>query len=289
VDKFGNYKTEAWQKASTKKAKYTIKIDSGEYVEAQVRAYGQNKSYSDWTGVEAINSLAVPTNIKAVNDTKKDAVKITWKKVSGAKYYKVYRSTRMGVYNATENKYEALGDYIAKEANDNTYQDAYSNNTVSYSEYYDISGSIVGNKAYDYDKLEPGVKYYYYVVAFGEKGTTIASYTASSNYYIDDYASGKPASIVADADITIKLANKKAKKVTISYNKVKGAKSYKIFRATKKNGEYKLLKSTKKTTFTDTTAKKGKTYYYKVIATGTNALKADLVVESAVKSIKVKK
>ncbi len=289
MDKYGNYKTDDWQEATTKKAKYTIKLSSGEYVVVQVRAYGQNKSYSSWSEVEAINSLAVPTNIKAVNDTKKDAVKITWKKVSGAKYYKVYRSTKMGVYNATDNKYEALGDYIAKEANDNTYQDAYSNNIVNYSDYYEISGSIVGTKAYDYAKLEPGVKYYYYVVAFGERGTEIASYTATSNNYMDDYASGKPASVVAAADITIKLANKKAKKVTISYNKVQGAKSYKIFRATKKNGEYKLLKSTNKTTFTDTTAKKGKTYYYKVIATGTNGLKADLVVESAVKSIKVKK
>ena len=39
---------------------------------------------------------------------------------------------------------------------------------------------------------------------------------------------------------------------------------YKIYRSTKKNGKYTLKKTTTSKTYTDTKAKKGKTYYYKI-------------------------
>ena len=59
---------------------------------------------------------------------------------------------------------------------------------------------------------------------------------------------------------------------TISYKKVKNAKGYLIYRSTKKKGAYTKLtkKPVKKTSYTDKTAKSGKTYYYKVVVVGKN-------------------
>ena len=60
-----------------------------------------------------------------------------------------------------------------------------------------------------------------------------------------------------------------------------------IYRSTKKSSGYKQIGTTTKTTYTDKTTKKDKIYYYKVVAVGKNALKADF--ESAKsKAVKVK-
>ena len=76
-------------------------------------------------------------------------------------------------------------------------------------------------------------------------------------------------------------------KVKISFKKVKGASSYIILRATAKNGKYKKIAALKgkKTSYIDKKAKKGKTYYYKVI-TKTKKLYSP---SSNVKRVKVKK
>ena len=79
------------------------------------------------------------------------------------------------------------------------------------------------------------------------------------------------------------------KDVTVSYNKVTGAKTYQIYRAEKKNGKYTLIGTTKKTSFADKKAKKKKTYYYKVVVNGRNELLADFTIRSSAVKIKVKK
>ena len=53
-------------------------------------------------------------------------------------------------------------------------------------------------------------------------------------------------------------------KPVLKWSAVDNAKNYRIYRATSKSGTYKYLDSTTKTSFTDTTAKAGKKYYYKV-------------------------
>ncbi len=54
--------------------------------------------------------------------------------------------------------------------------------------------------------------------------------------------------------------------VFVSWKKVSGAKGYKVYRATSKSGRYSLLQTTGSTSYTDTSAKAGRTYYYKVRA-----------------------
>lgn len=307
-DKYGNILSDKWTVKSTKKNSYTIKgLESGGYATVAVRAYGKNKTYSGWSGVTTTTSLKVAKDIKAKNvtetlsdgKTKKAAVKISWKKVSGAKYYKVYRSTKTAIYNKDEKKYyyENTQDLIAKESNDTEgyHTDAESQESefydgeVAYTEYFGVPGSVVGTSAIDRAQLLDGVTYYYSVVAFGEKDTEIASYVTSMESKFA-YATSKPASVVFNKDLKISsIKNSKKGQVAIKYNKVKDAKQYVIYRADKKNGEFKKIGTSKKASYTDKKVKKGKTYYYKVVATGTNKAKANMEVTSSVKKIKVKK
>ena len=53
----------------------------------------------------------------------------------------------------------------------------------------------------------------------------------------------------------------------LTWNKVTAAEKYRLYRADSKNGTYKVVKTTKaSSSFLDTTAEPGKTYYYKVRA-----------------------
>lgn len=64
--------------------------------------------------------------------------------------------------------------------------------------------------------------------------------------------------------ITVKATG--TTKIKISYKKVKGATSYRIYRATSKNGKYKRIISTKSTSYTNSKLKSSFRYYYKVRA-----------------------
>ena len=87
--------------------------------------------------------------------------------------------------------------------------------------------------------------------------------------------------------VTAKQKNKQAP-VHISWKKVKGAKSYLIYRSEKKDTGFVRItkaKGVKKTVFDDKKVKKGKTYYYKIVVktkTGFSAPKAS-------KGMKIKK
>ncbi len=59
-------------------------------------------------------------------------------------------------------------------------------------------------------------------------------------------------------------------RVSVSFQKIKGVKTYLIYRADSKNGTYKLIKKVKKAntySYIDkTNTKKGRKYYYKIAA-----------------------
>lgn len=66
---------------------------------------------------------------------------------------------------------------------------------------------------------------------------------------------------------SIKLSNVASTgKIRVTWDAVEGAAGYEVYRATSKNGTYKLLKTVTGTSFTNTAAVAGKTYYYKVVA-----------------------
>lgn len=303
----GNPKSSQPAKATTKKAGYTVSgLAAGESVSVRVRAVGKGSVYSDWSSERVIKNLTAVKGIKAVATSKKNAagqtvkgVKITWKAVAGAKYYKVYRSTVEGSYDKDAKVYNVPygRSLIVKEANDNFYTDSSSlkldgyrlNDTVAYKEYNGIYGSVTGTTAYDYADFPSGVTYYYTVVAYGEAPVAGTDSPVYSNQV------AKAAKITVNGIDTMSVKAKKGK-VTVTFNAVKGATKYTVYRTTKKNGKFEkvgTVKVTKKNknkanlSYTGKAAKK-KTYYYKVVAEGTNGLKADLNAESPVKKIKVK-
>ena len=64
-------------------------------------------------------------------------------------------------------------------------------------------------------------------------------------------------------------------KVTLTWDKVSGAKEYVVYRADYSNGTYTKMYTTKNTSYTNTTANAGYTYYYKVKAISYKAAYAD--------------
>lgn len=270
---------------STKKANYTIKgLKAGEYVNVRVRAYN-GKKWSNWSSSDSAEmSLTNVKSVSAKNVTVKDAngvastkVKVSWKKVSGAAYYRVYRSTSPAtIYNKDTKTYFMPSAYTSIVKESNTDEDS-SKNTVKYDDYKGWSDTIVGTSAIDGGQLQSGVTYYYYVVAYAENGTAVSTGVV------------KNASVVFSADASITKITAKKGKTTLTLGKVAGAKKYVVYRSTNAKKGFKQIGTTKKTTYVDKTTKKGKTYYYKVVAVGKNGLKADFeTAMSSAKKVKAK-
>jgi hypothetical protein len=97
---------------------------------------------------------------------------------------------------------------------------------------------------------------------------------------------------IKPAKATVKSAkSSKAKKATVTWNKVTKADGYVVYRSTSKNGTYKAVATVKggsKTSYTDSKLTSGKTYYYKVAAYKTIDKKNVEGSKSAAKSVKVK-
>lgn len=278
----GNAYTEEDVIKTTKKTSYSIKnVGQGDYVSIIIRAT-DGKKWSDFTSAKEYGKeLTATKSVKVKEVTVKDAkgksstaVKISWKPVAGAAYYSVYRSTSPSIfYNKDKKVYSLMpgASAIAKESNDDEYYDE-----LLYDEYKGRSNTIVGTSAVDRGQLKTGVTYYYAVCAYAADGTSISS---------EGYT--KPASICFKATPTIKKATAKKGKNVLTIGKVSGAKKYVVYRSTKKNSGYKKIGTTSKTTYTDKKVKKGTTYYYKVVAVGTNGLKADFESNKS-KAVKVK-
>ena len=75
-------------------------------------------------------------------------------------------------------------------------------------------------------------------------------------------APGVPKGVVLTANTGTSL--------TFSWEAVEGAVSYKVYRSTAKDGTYSLTKTTTSTAYTNTSAKPGNVYYYKVVAVAEN-------------------
>ena len=125
-------------------------------------------------------------------------------------------------------------------------------------ENYYLIDIVDGNEYIDLDAV-PGEKNYYAVVGIstygGTGGTTgfksvLAKCEAPVISVSRDDVSGKP---------------------VVSWESVSSAKKYQVYRATSQNGKYSSVKTVTGTSYTDTTAKPGTTYYYRVHAIGTSS------------------
>ena len=105
-----------------------------------------------------------------------------------------------------------------------------------------------------------GTTYYYKVKAVYEAKPEIAS----------DFTNA--VSLVGKSTApAIAVENDAKGKPYISWAKVNGAKKYTVYRATSETGKYSKLGTTTKTYYTDSKAKAGTTYFYKVIANASSS------------------
>lgn len=263
--------------------------------------------------------------IKATSVASSGKPKLTWNKVSGAAEYKVYRATsKNGTYKLVKTATGTSYTNTAAKAGTNYY---YYVTAVSSKNMESKASNIVnrtcdlpcttvtlsrvaasGKTKVAWTKVEGAAKYEVYRATSksGEytlkKTTTNLNWTdtgatAGKTYYYKVKAiHTKSAANSAFSEVKSKMTTLKRPEVKIttssgkpkvSWASVSGAKQYKIYRATSKNGTYKVVKTTTAKYWKDTTAKKGKTYYYKVVAVhkSSNANSA----KSEVKSIKCTK
>lgn len=108
-------------------------------------------------------------------------------------------------------------------------------------------------KTFTNSKLTTGKKYYYKVRAVNgsKKGK---------------FSTPKYATPQLNKVSGVKAISDKYNSITLSWNKVKGANGYQIYKSTSKNGTYKKVKSLSANKFIDPGLATGKTYYYKVRA-----------------------
>ena len=151
--------------------------------------------------------------VKIGNSATSGKPMLTWKAVSGATSYKVYRAT------SQKGTYSLLGTVTAT---------SYTN---------------TGAKA--------GVTYWYKVKAVNSAGEGAFSNVVSGRATVTTLTMGHSAT---------------SGKPQLTWKAVSGAASYRVYRATAKNGAYTVINTTKALTYTNTGAALGTTYYYKVEA-----------------------
>ncbi len=123
--------------------------------------------------------------------------------------------------------------------------------------------------------VKEGKTYYYFVAAYDSNTGRLSAYSAVKSIRVQ----------LTLATPVITSATSNGTNVSIKWNAVTGATSYRIFRADSKTGTKKLLKTVGTLSCTDTTATAGKTYYYFVAAY--NSTYGILSGYSEAKSVKV--
>ena len=185
---------------------------------------------SEIVSAKAVATPAVPQNV-TVKATGDKQLTISWKAVSGATQYNLYR------YNSTKKEYVYKGTKFIDDANPTQYIDK----TVA-----------------------AGTTYYYKVVAVtkGEGFTFVSEKSAK--------ASAKAVAAPAvPQNVTAKATGDR--ELTISWKAVSGATQYNLYRynGAKKTYVYKgttFATAAKPTQYIDKTLAAGTTYYYKVVA-----------------------
>ena len=115
---------------------------------------------------------------------------------------------------------------------------------------YSLLGTVTAT-SYTNTGAKAGTTYWYKVKAVNSAGESAYSNTVSGRATVTTLTMGHSAS---------------SGKPQLTWKAVSGAASYKVYRATAKNGAYTVINTTKALTYTNTGAALGTTYYYKVEA-----------------------
>lgn len=271
----------------------------------------KEKRHSDWVTSDVYQlKLAKPTNVKVAQASSGSKPKISWSKVAAAAKYEIYRATsKDGEYSkiktTTSSSYTdenasrgrtyyykvrsvaASGakssfctpvEFIYKLAKPTVKTSNVSSSGKIKLTWGKVSGAkeykvyratkedgeytlvkTTTSTSYTNTSAKAGQRYYYKVKAIAPSSKANSSYSAVVNHLCD----------LSRPEVSIKLNSKN--KPRLSWDEVNGAAEYQIYRATSKSGTYELKKTTGNTYYTDTSAKSGKTYYYKVVAVHQNS------------------
>ncbi len=284
IEKYDDVK-DKWVTAAKLGASKTSKTFSkatGKTVHYRIRAY-KGSTYSAAEPVDVDPFLAAPVKVKAVANTKDGSVKVTWKAVAGADYYRVYRTTSSSVwYDSTAKTYRYTNDevpltlYVADTTRVTGYREVTDTREMKETSFVDrpITYTVNGVENTLAAGPTPGVTYYYYVRAFkyGEEQiynevNTIADAEIMS-------ADSKAASAMVSTVEVSKPTSLKVKaykgKMAVTWKKVSNAVGYEVYRKTTAKGdEFELIGTVDKGTtakYVDKTVKKGTKYIYRVRA-----------------------
>ena len=281
------------------------KANAGYIYYYKVKAVNANSIKSDYSATVAATCHCARPVVKPDYLISTGKPYIKWAAVAGASKYEVYRSgSKDGTYtllgtttatNYTDNKANAgyIYYYKAKAVNANSIKSDYSATVAAtchcarpvvkpdylistgkpYIKWTAVSGaskyyvyrSGSSNGTYKYvgtttatnytdNKANAGYTYYYKV-----KAVSKVSSGANSYYSVVIGATCH----CARPSVKITTSNGSPR---LTWNAVTGAAKYEVYRATSKNGSYTKMFTTSNLSYTNTSAKAGTTYYYKVKA-----------------------
>ncbi len=252
--------------------------------------------------------------------------KLSWKAIEGAEQYYVYRATsKSGTYkyqaattklNYTDKSAVAGKTYYYKVKAVHAYSSANSAYSLVRSRTCDLARPVIttsnvassGKIKISWDAIDGAEKYYIYratskdgeykyLTATTKTSITNTSAEAGKAYYYKVKAvhsntnanSAQSAASGRTCDLArpvVSIALSSSGKPKLTWDAVDGAVKYYIYRSTSKDGEFTYQYATPNTSYTNTKAEAGVTYYYKVKAVHSNT-NANSVL-SSVKSIKSK-
>lgn len=173
-----------------------------------------------------------------------------------------YTGTREVHFQIKPYQVEGLSE-ILKDKDGEMYSVAYTKKKITLKTAFKLSYMVGGKKHY----LEPQEGIDYSVRYYNNKkiGTARIVYSFKGNYT----GTVVKKFLIVPPTTKITKVKKSGKTLVISWKKVSSCDRYEIYRATSKKGKYKKLATVKgksKVSYKDKKAKKGKTYYYKVVA-----------------------
>lgn len=172
-------------------------------------------------------------------------------------------------------KQYSISTYKSKEKTKKTYYIWTKNNGVSNELKLMFDGKLKLNDVKILDKVED-INYnwtsdYKTVVLIIRKDGSIWKLDLEAKDKLTQVRSGKDKYKDLSTPKKVKAYKSGKSNIKVKWGKVDGSSEYTIYRSTKKKGSYKKIGSTKSTSFKDKNVKKGKTYYYKIVANHSNS------------------
>ena len=254
---------------------------------------------------EVVITVKAPV-VKVSHVEKTGKVKLSWKAVKNAKKYKVYRSeskltgyelmktTDKLSYTNTNSvlgkKYYYKVKAVAADGTNSAFSTVVSARAQMIAPVVKASNvEKTGKIKLTWDKVQGASKYRVYR-STSKNGTYSIWKTLTARSYVDESSKAgqkyyyKVKAVPSNSALQEKMSgvvsrvcdlprpvvktsgDKESGKIVLSWEKVKGASEYKVYRCETKDGEYSLMKTVTDTTYLNKNAKPNVRYYYKVVA-----------------------